>query len=115
PSSTSSTHCSRLPRSDCDGTARTTSSAPERASAGSVDAVTLAGRTIPGRYFPLLLSSLISAAASPRRAHLPTSEPASARTLPAAVPHVPAPITALRPIFASRLLSCSARPTGGGS
>ena len=43
------TQVSRLPRRLCEGTASTTSSAPSRTSAGSVDADTLAGSTMSGR------------------------------------------------------------------
>ena len=45
----SETHVLRLLRSVCDGTARTTTSAPRRASAASEVAATVSGSGIPGR------------------------------------------------------------------
>ena len=39
----------RLPRSDCDGTASTTNSAPSMAAAGSLTARTVAGRSMVGK------------------------------------------------------------------
>ena len=89
----------RLPRSVCEGTESTTTSAPSIASAASPVAVTRSGRRIPGRYSGLCRPVRIASATAARRARTVTSRPASARILANAVPQEPAPSTATCPLI----------------
>ncbi len=83
-------------RSACAGTASTTRSAPDSAAAGSAVACTLSGSRIPGWYPEFSRLDSIVAARPGSFPQSATCPPASASTMPNAVPQEPLPITADR-------------------
>ena len=81
PGGISGAHDARDARSVCAGTAKTTRSAPSRAAAGSVVAVSAAGSEIPGRYRGFSWPALIESVMTASRAHSTAGVPGVAEDL----------------------------------